>query len=128
MVKKTHKSDLNSVLYIDDEDVNVFMFDMLFKDTFALETAMSGYDGLQILKSHPEIGIVISDMKMPEMNGLEFISKAQQDFDYISYYILTGYDINDSIQQALNSGIIKGYMQKPYDYETLLNAIGVNPG
>ena len=112
-----------SVLYIDDEDSNIFMFEMLFKDIFDLKTAKSGIDGLEMLKSEPNIGVVISDMNMPKMNGLEFIDRARKDFEGISYFILSGYSINKNIKEALAQGWLSGYMTKPLDYEEILSAV-----
>ena len=60
---------------------------------YPILTAISGSEGLDTLeKHHDEIGIVISDKRMPKMNGIEFISKAKEKYNKITYFILTGFD------------------------------------
>jgi YesN/AraC family two-component response regulator len=54
-------------------------------------------------------------MKMPGMNGVEFIRKAKQEYPYISYYILTGFDITEEIAEALREGLINKYFRKPFN-------------
>ena len=62
------------VLYVDDEDVNLFLFEQMFKDHFPLKTAISGMLALEVLDTTPEIGVIFSDMRMPLMNGIELRS------------------------------------------------------
>jgi two-component system response regulator (stage 0 sporulation protein F) len=52
-------------------------------------------------------------MSMPGMNGLEFIKKAKGEYPDISFFILTGYDITEDIQKALDQGLINRYFRKP---------------
>jgi YesN/AraC family two-component response regulator len=54
-------------------------------------------------------------MKMPGMNGIEFIRMAKKEFPEIHYYILTGYDISDEISKALQEGLIDKYFRKPFN-------------
>ncbi|HCX99748.1 MAG TPA: two-component system response regulator, partial [Bacteroidales bacterium] len=61
-----------SVLYVDDEPINLRLFELNFKNAFNVTTALSGFDGLEILKNNPDIPVVVSDMRMPKMDGIEF--------------------------------------------------------
>lgn len=106
---------LTTLLYVDDEPINLRIFAINFKKKFAVITAESGYDGLELLKLHPEITVVISDMKMPGMDGIEFIKLAKKDFPHISFFILTGFDITQEIAEALEKGLINKYFRKPFD-------------
>ena len=67
------------------------------------------------MKTNPHTKVVISDMKMPGMNGLEFIKLAKKDFPNISFYILTGFDVTEEISQALNEKLILKYFRKPFN-------------
>jgi len=111
------------VLYVDDEPLNLMLFKANFKNKFNVITAESGHQGLDILRSNPNTAVVISDMKMPGINGIEFIRLAKKDFPDISFYILTGFDITDEISQALNEGLIHRYFRKPFDIKEIEQAI-----
>jgi len=88
-----------------------------FGNKFDVITANSAKDGLEILENNSKISIVISDLKMPEMNGLEFIKIAKEKFKKIVYFLLTGYDKNEEISKALLDGLICNYFSKPIDYK-----------
>ena len=116
--------DINNkitVLYVDDEPINLELFQMSFRNSFNVLIAESGHSGLNVLKDSEKIQVVISDMKMPEMNGIEFIKKAKKIYDNIYYLILTGFEINDEIRDSLKSGLIKGYFQKPLNKNEKIN-------
>ena len=112
-----------SVLYVDDEPINLKLFELNVHCTFNVITALSGFEGLEILKNNPDIPIVISDMRMPRMDGLEFIAKAKEQFPNIIFYILTGYEINEEISEALNDKLINKYFRKPLNYKEIEKSI-----
>lgn len=112
-----------NLLYVDDEPINITLFTFNFKAKYNVFTALDGYKGLEILKEFPGISIVISDMKMPGINGIEFIKLAKQDFPLITYFILTGFDITQEISEALESGLIHKYFRKPFDIKAIEKAI-----
>jgi len=112
-----------SILCVDDEPLNLMLLGFHFESKFNFFSAGSGSAGLEILKSHPDIKIVLSDMKMPGMNGLEFITKAKQEFPHIIYIILTGFDITEEIQNAITDHLIHKYFRKPYNIKEIEEAI-----
>lgn len=116
-------SKIISLLYVDDEPINLKLFELNVQCTFNVITALSGFEGLEILKNNPDIPIVISDMRMPRMDGLEFIAKAKEQFPNIIFYILTGYEINEEISEALNDKLINKYFRKPLDYKEIEKSI-----
>ncbi len=116
-------SEQTTILYVDDEDVNLTLFKIVFKKKFNVITALSGEEGLEKLKSNPNVSVVISDMKMPGMNGIEFIKIAKKDFPEISFFILTGFDITEEIADALNERLIHKYFRKPFDMKEIESAI-----
>lgn len=103
------------LLYVDDEPLNLKLFSINFSKLYMVLTAASGLEGLSLLAHHPDTRLVISDMKMPGMNGIEFIRMAKKEFPEIHYYILTGYDISDEISKALQEGLIDKYFRKPFN-------------
>lgn len=112
-----------SVLYVDDEPINLKLFGLNFQRTFNVTTALSGFEGLEILKKNKDIPVVVSDMRMPNMDGLEFIAKAKQEFPNIVFYLLTGYDITEEIADALNNRLIAKYFRKPSNYKEIESTI-----
>lgn len=117
-----------TILYVDDERINLMLLELNFKEKYNVLTSLSGADGLKTLQEHPEISLVISDMKMPEMNGIEFITKAKSKYPHITFFILTGYQILPEIEDALNSGLILKCFNKPLNIpemeRTISSAIG----
>jgi two-component system, response regulator, stage 0 sporulation protein F len=111
------------LLYVDDEPINLKLFALNFKNKFNVLTAESGAEGYELLKNNPETSVVISDMKMPGMNGIEFIRLAKKDFPEISYFILTGFDITEEIADALNERLIHKYFRKPFNMKDIESSI-----
>ncbi len=112
-------SNQYKILYVDDEEINLELFAINFKDSYEVLTAYDGYGGLEVLNSNIDISIVISDMKMPGMNGIEFIKRARQKYPYKKYYILTGFEITNEIKEALSNGLILEYFCKPFEIEKM---------
>jgi two-component system, response regulator, stage 0 sporulation protein F len=104
-----------TLLYVDDETINLKLFEIYFKDKFNVITASSGFDGLEKLKEDPLISVVVSNMRMPGMNGIEFIRLAREQFPGVIYFLLSGYDITDEIEQALKEHVISKYFKKPFN-------------
>lgn len=112
-----------TLLYVDDEPINLMLFEASFKGKYKVITAKSASEGLDRLNAHPEIRVVVSDMKMPEMNGVQFIEHAKKMYDTLAYFILTGYDITDEIANALDAKMISKYFHKPLKIGDLEDAI-----
>jgi len=111
------------VLYVDDEEINLFLFKINFSKKYQVLTAYNGIEGLDVLNNNSDIKVVISDMKMPKMDGLTFIKEARKKFYDINYFILTGFEITDEIQNALDQQIILQYFRKPFDLKEVYSAI-----
>jgi two-component system, response regulator, stage 0 sporulation protein F len=115
---------MKTILYVDDEIINLDLFRINFRNTNKVLTAENGLSGLKVLEDNPDVSIVISDMKMPGMNGIEFINQAILHWPDIQYYILTGFDITPEIEDALQQHIIHHYFQKPLNIQELKTLIG----
>jgi len=111
------------VLNVDDEPINRMLFQSVFKNKYRVLTAESGSSGLEILQDNRNIDVVISDMKMPGMNGIEFINKARELFPEKSYFILTGFDITPEIQKSLDTGSICKCFRKPLNMKEIEESI-----
>lgn len=111
------------ILYVDDELVNLQLFDINFSKKYEVITASDGFKGLEALINQPDILVVFSDMKMPGLSGIEFISKAKGTFPSKNYYLVTGFEITSEIQNALENGLILKYFRKPFSVEELESVI-----
>jgi len=108
------------ILYIDDEEKALKYFKMAFSAKFEVFTASSGSAGLEILREEaPRIGIVISDQKMPEMQGAEVLGIAREEFPHVVRILTTAYSDLDSAIQAVNKGHIYQYIVKPWEIQDL---------
>jgi response regulator RpfG family c-di-GMP phosphodiesterase len=107
------------VLYVDDEFVNRELFKISLETHYHVLLAESGMSGLKILKENSDIQVIISDMKMPHMNGIEFVKKAKELYPTIKCFILTGYGLTDIIQEAINDGLILACLNKPFEMEKI---------
>lgn len=116
--------DRDKVLYVDDEEINLFLFEKSFESDLPVITAGSGEEALEKLKNHAnEIKVVISDMRMPMMNGLEFVEEAKKEHKEISFFILTGFEFNPDLEDALENKLINKLFKKPFDYDQIKEAI-----
>jgi DNA-binding NtrC family response regulator len=111
------------ILYVDDEQINLLLFEANLKGKFEIITAESGNDALEVIANNKNIDVVISDMKMPFMNGVEFIKKAKSELPKAGYYILTGYGMTDEIKDALDKGLILKKFDKPFEICEIINEI-----
>ncbi len=112
-----------TLLYVDDEPINLQLFALYFRRKYDVKTAESGYAGLNILNKEPTISVVMSDMKMPGMSGIEFIKEAKSTFPSVYYFILTGYDITNEIALALKDKLIIKYFRKPFNVKEIESSI-----
>jgi len=110
------------VLYVDDEIVNLELFMFSFEEDYDVITAISAMQGLEILKKI-DIKVVLSDLKMPDMSGLEFIERVKKQTPDKICMLLTAYAEPDVLIKALNSEMIFRYMIKPWDRYELKKTI-----
>ncbi|HMK49332.1 MAG TPA: HD domain-containing phosphohydrolase [Thermodesulfovibrionales bacterium] len=103
------------ILFVDDEENVLRSLRRLFIDEdFDIFTANSGGAGLEIIRGH-EISVIISDQKMPEMSGSEFLEKSRELSPDSVRIVLTGYaDVNAAIS-SINKGGAYRYITKPWN-------------
>jgi len=107
-----------SILYIDDEEHNLISFKSTFRRDYNIHVTTSGQAGLEIMERH-EIHLVITDQRMPEMTGIEFLEQIQPRYPDCIRMIMTGFSDMDAIIQAINKGNIYRYIAKPWSREEL---------
>lgn len=116
-------TDKPLILYVDDEFINLKLFEVKFGSSYNIITAGDGDSGLELISSYPAIRVVISDMKMPRMNGMEFIRRAKEKVPGAAFFIITGYELNDEISNAAAAGFIRKCFCKPINFNEISSEI-----
>lgn len=115
-----------NILYVDDEIENLTSFKFLFKKTFQITLAKSAIEGLETLKEE-KVQVVISDQRMPNMTGIEFLEKVSSEHPEVVRILLTGYTDSLTTTAALDQGKIDKCMSKPFEMSemkvTLMEAL-----
>ena len=112
----------SSILYVDDEESNLRIFKSSFRRHYKIFTAVSGREGLELLENN-DIQLVISDQKMPEMTGVEFLERVAERFPNTVRIILTAYSDTEDIMRAINKCGIFRYLVKPWNKDEMLLTI-----
>lgn len=109
-----------TLLLVDDEPSILSALRRLLRPTgYTIITATSGAEALTLLASQP-VALVISDMRMPHMDGAQFLEKVRQQWPQTVRILLTGYAEIGSTIDAINRGEIYRYIAKPWDDHDLL--------
>ncbi|WP_449419627.1 response regulator [Phormidium nigroviride] len=103
------------MLVVDDEPDNLDLLYRTFRRDFNVLKAESGIRALEVLGDEGEVAVIISDQRMPEMKGTEFLSKTVPQFPNTVRIILTGFTDIEDLVDAINSGQVYKYITKPWD-------------
>lgn len=107
------------LLLVDDEpNIVRALVRILRRDGYQIHTANSGKEGLELLKDHT-VGVIISDQRMPEMNGIEFLSQVKELYPDTIRIVLSGYTDLKSVTDAINHGSIYKFLTKPWEDDLL---------
>lgn len=111
------------VLCVDDEQNILSSLRRLFRPQgYQIQVAGSGAEGLQLLEAEP-VDLIISDMRMPEMDGAQFLEQVRQRWPDTIRILLTGYADIASTVDAINKGEIYRYISKPWNDSDLLMVV-----
>lgn len=110
---------MDKILYIDDEPNNLAVFEALLSDRFNVFVANNTIEGAQILAKE-EIAVVITDHRMPDETGLDFIVRIRPEYPDVVFMILSGFADFDITIRAINSGYVYRFMQKPWMEQELI--------
>ena len=112
-----------TLLCVDDEPNILSSLRRLFRPCgYRVLVAESGAQGLDILRSEP-VDLVISDMRMPHMDGAQFLAAVRAEWPDVMRFLLTGYADMASAIEAINQGQIYRYMNKPWVDDDLLISV-----
>jgi CheY-like chemotaxis protein len=103
------------ILVVDDEPDNLDLLYRTFRRDFNVLKADSGVTALELLEQEGEVAVIISDQRMPEMKGTEFLSRTLPQFPDTVRIILTGFTDIEDLVEAINAGQVFKYITKPWD-------------
>lgn len=109
-------SEKISVLYVDDEENNLIAFRAFFRKKYTVFTALSALEANQILESK-EVDIIISDQRMPNTTGIEFLEGTIKKRPDSIRLLITGQTDIETVIEAINRGQISQYLKKPWDWD-----------
>lgn len=114
---------LPRVLCVDDEEKLLKAIQRSLHSRCAVEVAASGQEGLDILAERGPFEVVVSDMRMPGMNGAEFLRHCRRRAPDTVRVLLTGFADLDTVVTAVNEGYIYRFIGKPCTAQVLYDAI-----
>lgn len=119
---------LGKLLIVEDSPLLQKGYDLIFqshrKDGLQIVRAHNGREALELLKVHRDCDLIILDINMPEMSGLEFLENFKNKMPtlVIPTIIVTSEDRDDDIMRGLKAGA-KAYLTKPFSVDELLDLI-----
>jgi HD-like signal output (HDOD) protein len=114
------------VLFVDDEVQILKSIRRIFPgSSFEVLSADSADSALRIMNDSP-VDMIVSDMRMPNMDGIELLNIVKQKYPETIRLILSGYADEEEIMNTLKNNIAKAYMFKPWDNNELLRIVTLN--
>lgn len=107
-----------TVLYVDDEENNLISFKANFRIKYNVLIAISGDEAMKIIETK-HVDIIITDQRMPNMTGVEFLEQVLEKTPDPMRILLTGYADMNAVVDAVNKGKIFHYLSKPWNEEEL---------
>jgi CheY-like chemotaxis protein len=111
------------ILVVDDEEAILETMTFTFEDDYEVLTSSSARDALALLEREGQVAVVISDQRMPEMTGVEFLARVFALHPTTVRMILTGFADMDAIIRAINDGHVYAYITKPWEPDQLKQVV-----
>lgn len=117
----------HKILICDDEEGIRESLKLILSDFFELVVISEADKCLETLKGTPGVGLVLLDIKMPRISGLELLQRIKKEFPKVNVIIVTGYKSVETAQEAVRLGA-SGYIVKPFASEEILATARKNLG
>src|SRR3990167_3077677 len=123
LVPADHDEAAPQLLLLDDEpNILAALRRTLRRDGWRVHATTSPQEALDILAAHP-VGVVVSDQRMPQMPGTEFLRQVRQQYPETVRILLSGYSEIGAVTAAINEGAVWKYLSKPWDDEALRDQV-----
>ena len=110
------------VLYVDDERANRIVFEQSLKAEFVIKTVDGAKAALELLATD-DVAVLVTDIRMPEVDGLELLRIAKEKFPNTLRMVITAFSDVDPILRAINEGLVARYIVKPWHREELIQVL-----
>lgn len=115
-LEKEREQNRHTILIVDDEFDNLQLLKRTLRRKYNILTASNGREALEVVeKEGTNISLIVSDQRMPQMTGTEFLSKVAEEHPYIIKMLLTGYTDLDAMVDGVNKCNLFQYISKPVD-------------
>ncbi|NQZ77520.1 MAG: response regulator [Ekhidna sp.] len=109
-----------SLIYLDDEEINLILFKEMFKKDFDIVTTTSPYDAIEHVKGNKP-DFILTDQLMPIMTGVEYLKELRNlgvstDSTVV---IISGFTQEGEVDEALETKLIDHFVSKPWSYDNL---------
>jgi adenylate cyclase len=111
------------ILIVDDEPDHLDLLYRTFYQEYEVLQARSAASALEILASRDDIAVIITDQRMPQMSGTEFLSITATQYPDVIRIIITAYSDVEDLVEAINSGQVFKYVTKPWNAQELKQAV-----
>lgn len=112
-----------TILCVDDEPGILSALSRALCNDFTVVTAASVEEGAKALEENPLVDLVLSDYRMPGVNGFDFLTWCQLNYPHIVRYCLTGYPDSALMKEALSSGLVSRVFAKPWDNDQIVSTL-----
>jgi len=113
----------DKILFVDDEENLLSALKRQFHKVYEVNTALGGFVGLDMIAANGPYAVIVADMQMPEMNGIQFLEKAMAVSPDSVRLMLTGNADQKTAVNAVNQGCVFRFLTKPCPQETLSGAL-----
>ena len=122
--ERTESRDTQGTLLVVDDETNILaaLARLFRREGYELLSASSGAEGLALLDEH-DVGVIVSDQRMPDMNGIAFLSAARERRPDAVRIMLSGYTELSSVTDSVNKAAIYKFLTKPWDDEILREVV-----
>ena len=111
------------ILFVDDEENVLSALKRQFRKQYSVSTALGGASALQMLADQGPFAVIVSDMQMPEMNGIQLLQQARKLAPDSVRLMLTGNADQKTAMDAVNEGSVFNFLTKPCPPETMAGSI-----
>ncbi len=117
--------DKKNVLFVDDEPINLKIYELTFRGDFNVFVAVSGEEALEVLKNNENMDVIVTDQLMPEMDGVGLLKEIGEKYPHINLgkLIVSGFSENEDIEKAFENYDLSEFISKPWTKETIVEAI-----
>lgn len=113
------------ILLVDDEPHVLESIQRQLRNRFEVSTALSGDEALNVLKNNDPFAVIVSDMRMPGMDGVQLLSRVKDIYPEMVRVMLTGNADQETAVEAVNAGQIFRFLNKPCSTATLATALAL---